>query len=146
MFLRNKNTVACDVSVLQELKHHLVKLKLSVFDLALWILPEQIMLMIILPEQLVLGTPILLTWLESSNDYADWTIWNWSKWCPCSNVSLKTFCRGYAGCFLLFFSRGGLNSAGQRHRLKQVLQKIFERVSYVLPLILVSFLWREIFN
>ena len=62
MFLRNTNTVACDISVLREFKHQLVKLKLSVFDLALQIMPDQLLLVILLPDQLMLGTPMLLTW------------------------------------------------------------------------------------
>ena len=57
-FLRNTNTVACDVSVLWELKHQLVNLKLFVFDLVLQILIDQLMLVIILP---VLGTTMLFT-------------------------------------------------------------------------------------
>ena len=49
------------------------------------------------------------------------------------------FRSGYAGCFILCFSRGGLSSAGKRHDIEQVLKKISERASFLLPLMLVSF-------
>ena len=57
MFLCNTNIVACDISVFWELKHQLVDLKLSVFNLALQILTYQLVLVILLPEHLILGDP-----------------------------------------------------------------------------------------